>query len=121
MALSMTRGARWKAAAVGAALGLAFGYPAFKSVWGATEVVFFSLLPGAVGAIAGALVGMRRRGLVMVSLGAASFWILVVIAGEASDGIKPFPAGGVFGAPIGMILGALAELWLRRRERSTRP
>jgi hypothetical protein len=106
-------------ALTGALLGTAVGVAAMSTY--SSPGLAFGLLTGAGGAIAGAISGTRWQGIVGILLGAASGWFLVAISWLIlnQNSAEAFAAGGVFGAPPGAILGAVADRFLKKRNMLT--
>ena len=104
---------RWIGAFTGAFLGTIVGVTTIWTVPYATDKeLILGLLTGAGGAIAGAISGTHRQGMVGVLLGAALGWFLGAIfwgirVEPYASAYRIFVAGLMFGAPLGAILGAI--------------
>jgi hypothetical protein len=107
----ITRRERLKSALYGAIIGFAIGVGAVVTP-GSEGWWIGGFIAGTGGAIAGAISGAHRRLIVAVILGAALGWIIVSMS--MWDDRELFLYGGVFGAPSGAILGAIAGVILRK-------
>jgi hypothetical protein len=103
------------AAPFGGLLGTTFGLAMELWMYGVSHA--WVLLPGAGGAIAGALSGTHKQGLVKVGVGAALGWFLMAIVyalpGYGIAGMEALTWGGFYGAPLGAILVAVTEQVVR--------
>ncbi|HSB80111.1 MAG TPA: TIR domain-containing protein [Candidatus Methylomirabilis sp.] len=111
-------------ALIGALVGVAVGFaPQFYWATGAHRLAW-DFLPGVGGAIAGAINGIDRRGILGVLFCAAfaGFFVAVLWPEPRSvifQEFSPIYAGVVFGVPLGAIIGAIAGRFSRNREGSS--
>ncbi|MCG8343888.1 MAG: toll/interleukin-1 receptor domain-containing protein [Chlorobiales bacterium] len=122
---SIQRGTRndWKKSAmIGGILGVVLGVFIISMIWG-IDVLLGSfmltvLIPGAGGAIAGAISGKHVTIVLLSAIGAVVAWLLFAIL---VDNLTHFRiiGGYIYGTPIGAILGAIVgrmlEKWKRKR------
>lgn len=82
----------------------------FANVWP------FSLIVGAGGAIAGAISSINRKIIIAAIIGAIAAWLILIIIvwGERSA----FAIGGIFGAPAGAVIGAIAGKLILKKKKS---
>jgi hypothetical protein len=80
-----------------------------------SDFLVFALMSGIGGAVAGVIGGIRRRAARFTLVGALVGWIaLSLLDLRESDA---FAVGGVFGAPVGAILGSVAGVIYLTRKR----
>lgn len=112
---SPSRRERTVAAVFGAVIGFFIGAGSMGLFfrWDISDILISGSICGVAGAISGAISGNRRQSIVFILLGAASgaiiYYLLVVQIGDLSVRMMIVRAM-FFGAPLGAIAGAVAEL-----------